>query len=141
MEGAVQLLWLLLFVVAFYLLLIRPQRKRQRQLMDLQRSVDVGDEVMLSAGVFARVTGEVDDPAAGDCLLVELAPGVEVKIARGAVMRVVQPPVDDTDADSLGADEHPHSTPHTAADPVGDPALDSPADGAAESRTDENRPG
>jgi preprotein translocase subunit YajC len=96
-EGAVQLLWLVLFVVAFWLLLIRPQRKRQRQLMEMQGSVDVGDEVMLSAGVFARVTGELDDPAAGDCLLVELAPGVEVKIARGAVVRVVQPPLEDHD--------------------------------------------
>jgi preprotein translocase subunit YajC len=90
-EGA-QLLFLVLIVVAFWLLLIRPQRQRQRQLVDLQRSVQVGDEVMLSAGVFARITGEVDDPAAGDCLLVELSPGVVVKIARGAVMRVVQQP-------------------------------------------------
>jgi preprotein translocase subunit YajC len=90
-EGA-QLLFLVLFVAAFWLLLIRPQRKRQQQMLQLQRSVQVGDEVMLSAGVFARVTGALDDPAAGDCLLVELSPGVEVKIARGAVMRVVQEP-------------------------------------------------
>ena len=93
MEAA-QLLFLLLFVAAFWLLLIRPQRRRQQQMLELQRSVQVGDEVMLSAGVFARVTGEVDDPAAGDCLLVEVAPGVPVKIARGAVMRVVQPPAE-----------------------------------------------
>lgn len=93
MEAA-QLLFLLLFVAAFWLLLIRPQRKRQQQQLELQRSVQVGDEVMLSAGVFARVTGELDDPAAGDCLLVEIAPGVEMKIARGAVMRLVQPPVE-----------------------------------------------
>jgi preprotein translocase subunit YajC len=91
-EGAGSLLFLLLFVVAFWLLLIRPQRKRQQELVHLQSSVQLGDEVMLSAGVFARVTGEVDDPAAGDCLLVQIAPGVEVKIARGAVMRIVQPP-------------------------------------------------
>lgn len=93
MEGA-QLLFLLLFVVVFWLLLIRPQRKRQQDLLALQRSVQVGDDVMLSAGVFARVTGEVDDPAAGDCLLVEVAPGVEVKIARGAIMRVVEQPAE-----------------------------------------------
>jgi preprotein translocase subunit YajC len=127
-EGAVQLLWLLLFVVAFWLLLIRPQRKRQRQLMDMQSSVDVGDEVMLSAGVFARVTGELDDPAAGDCLLVELAPGVEVKVARGAVARVVQPPLDDPeDTDvATGSETEEH----------GEPRLDTEAD-----RSDENRTG
>lgn len=89
MEGAVSLVWLALFFVAFWLLLIRPQRRRQRQTMELQRSLKVGDEVMLGSGVFARVSGEVDDPVAGDCLLVEVSPGVELKIARGAVMRVL----------------------------------------------------
>ena len=128
MEGAVQLLWLVLFVVAFWLLLIRPQRKRQRQLMDTQSSVDVGDEVMLSAGVFARVTGELDDPAAGDCLLVELAPGVEVKIARGAVVRVVQPPPAD------------HEDPDEAAGPETEGHRDQRLDTEVD-RSDENRPG
>ena len=130
MEGA-QLLTLLLFVVAFWLLLIRPQRKRQRQLLDLQSSVDVGVEVMLSSGVFARVTGELDDPAAGDCLLVEVAPGVEIKIARGSVMRVVHPPLDDA-VDAVDADHTVDSA---------ETSLDSPANGSAESRTDENRGG
>lgn len=141
MEGAAQLPLILLFVVAFWLLLIRPQRRRQRQLTDLQSSVDVGDEVMLSGGVFARVTGEVDDPAAGDCLLVDVAPGVEVKIARGAVMRVVQPPVDDTDEMAAGTGAHPGQPLDPAVDPEVDPAVDSPADGASERRADENRGG
>jgi preprotein translocase subunit YajC len=93
-EGAGSLLFLALFVLAFWFLVLRPQRRRQHQLMELQRSVQIGDRVMLSAGVFARGTGELDDPAAGDCLLVEVAPGVEIEIARGAVMRVINPPVE-----------------------------------------------
>ena len=113
MQGVDSLLFLALFAAAFWLLLIRPQRRRQRQLVDLQHAVKPGDEVMLSAGVFARVTGEVDDPAAGDCLLVELAPGVEVKIARGAVMRTVHAPVEETETPEAAA-----------ADPV-DPTDDS----------------
>lgn len=115
MKGAIQLVWLLLFVVAFWLLLIRPQRKRQRQMLDLQGSVQVGDEVMLSAGVFARVTGAVDDPVAGDCLLVEVSPGVELKIARGAVMRVVQPVAEDPGTETETHAET-QAEPHRAAD-------------------------
>jgi preprotein translocase subunit YajC len=121
-EGAVQLLWLLLFVVAFWLLLIRPQRRRQRQMMELQGSVQVGDEVMLSAGVFARVTGAVDDPVTGDCLLVEVSPGVELKIARGAVMRVVQP----VDAEPEGSADPDSTTTDQAVAPV--ESSDRPAD-------------
>ncbi len=92
MEGAVQLTWLALFVVAFWFLLIRPQRRRQRQTLQLQSSLEVGDEVMLGSGVFGRIAGEVDDPLAGDCLMVEVAPGVQLKVARGAVMRKLTPP-------------------------------------------------
>jgi preprotein translocase subunit YajC len=104
-EGAVQLLWLALFVVAFWLLLIRPQRKRQRQLMELQHSVQVGDDVMLSSGLFGQVAEEIDDPVAGDCLLVELAPGVQVRTARGAIMRIVHPPVESVDDPTAEPDD------------------------------------
>jgi preprotein translocase subunit YajC len=90
--GAFELLWLVLLAVAFWLLLIRPQRRRQLRMLETQRAVGVGDEVMTNAGFFGRVTAEVDDPAAGDCLLLEIAPGTEIKIARGAVLRVVTAP-------------------------------------------------
>ena len=63
-------------------------------MLDTQRAVGVGDEVMTHAGYFGRVTAEVDDPAAGDCLMLEIAPGTEMKIARGAVLRVVTDPAD-----------------------------------------------
>lgn len=110
MEGAVQLTWLALFALAFYLLLIRPQRKRQRQTMQLQSSLEVGDEVMLGSGVFARVAAEVDDPLAGDCLMVEVAPGVQMKVARGSVMRKLTPHDDEPEgtatSEELG-DRHP----------------------------------
>ena len=74
--------------------------------MDLQGSVQPGADVMLSAGMFGRVTGTVDDPAAGELLLVEVAPGVEIKVARGAVMRVVEPVTEET----AGEPEHDGAT-------------------------------
>jgi preprotein translocase subunit YajC len=102
--GALDLIWLVLLAVAFWLLLIRPQRKRQQEVLATQRAVGVGDEVMTNAGFFGRVTAEVDDPAAGDCLLLELAPGTEVKIARGAVLRVVEPVDEVEDLDGAHTD-------------------------------------
>ena len=103
--GGADLLVLVLMAVGFWFLLIRPQRRRQQQMLDTQRGVAVGDEVMTHAGFFGRVTAEVDDPAAGDCLLLEIAPGTEMKIARGAVLRVVTPPPADVDETLDPADD------------------------------------
>ena len=112
-DGAAGLLPLVLLAVAFWFLLIRPQRRRQLQMLETQRGVGPGDEVLTNAGFFGRVTAEVDDPASGDCLLLEIAPGTEVKIARGAVMRVVtplQPETDETlDADPTDPADHDRS--------------------------------
>ena len=123
MDGAVQIIWLVLFVVAFWFLLIRPQKRRQMELIRTQQAVGMGDQVMLNSGIFATVTGEVDDYA-GDCLMVEVSPGVQLKIARGAVARVVPEAPEgwsaDADADTTAdaaADSDARDTGATAVDP------------------------
>jgi preprotein translocase subunit YajC len=113
-----ELLWLVLLAVAFWLLLIRPQRRRLLQLLETQRSVAVGDEVVTHAGFFGRVTAAVDDPVSGDCLMLEVAPGTEIKIARGAVLRVVSEPAL-AGGDELAGSEAPRTT-----DPTTDQATD-----------------
>lgn len=86
MEGLAQLVPFILIAVVFWFLLIRPQRKRQLEMMATQRSVTVGDEVLLGAGIVGRVVGELDD-----YLELEVAPGVAMRVARQAVVRVLQP--------------------------------------------------
>ena len=78
----------LLIALVFWLLLIRPQRKRALQLDRVQRGLTVGDEVMLGSGFVATVA---DLPDEGEFLGVELGPGVRARVARGAVARVVAP--------------------------------------------------
>lgn len=80
----VQLLPLLLIVVAFWFLVIRPARKRQRDMSRLQASVNIGSEVMLGSGIYGTVTAVADDT-----LQLEVAPGTTVKVARQAVVRVI----------------------------------------------------
>ena len=64
----------MLIPVAMYFLLVRPQRKRQRAAVSLQQSVEVGDEVMTTSGLYGFVTGfegdlawlEIDDVIVSD---------------------------------------------------------------------------
>jgi preprotein translocase subunit YajC len=81
---------LILLVAMFallWLLLIRPQRQRQRQQHQLLNSVEPGDEVLTVGGLYGIVQ-EIDDE---DDLIVEIADGIHVRIARRAIGGVVKP--------------------------------------------------
>ena len=83
-QDLIGLLPLVLIVLVFWLLVIRPARRRQLETSRVQASVGVGSEVMLGSGIFGTVVAE-----AGDTLQLEVAPGTSVKVARQAVVRVV----------------------------------------------------
>ena len=77
---------IVLVFVGFYFLMIRPQRRRQQQVAQQQKTVNPGARVRTTAGMYATVT-EVD----GDDVVLEVAPGVEVRYLKRAIMEVVQP--------------------------------------------------
>jgi preprotein translocase subunit YajC len=93
------LILILVVVVAFYMLMIRPQRRRQQQAQQKQNSVQPGARVRTTAGMYATVV-DVD----GDDVVLEVAPGVEVRYMKRAVMDVVSP-ADTVDEDLAPADE------------------------------------
>jgi preprotein translocase subunit YajC len=68
----------------FWLLLIRPAQRRQRDLGRMQSAVDVGDEVMLTSGIYGTVTSVGDDRIG-----VQVATGVELQVVRGAIGSIV----------------------------------------------------
>ena len=84
MESLASLLPLVGIALLFWLLMIRPAQRRQRETLRMQSAIEAGDEVMLTSGIFGTVTAVVDDG-----FEVEIAPGVVVTIARGAVGTVV----------------------------------------------------
>ena len=67
-------------VLLFWLFIIRPASRRQKELGRMQSSLAVGDEIVLTSGVFATVEAIEDDH-----VVVGIAPGVSIKVARGAV--------------------------------------------------------
>ncbi len=78
---------ILLIVLAFWLLVIRPARRRQNEMTRIQNSVSVGAEVMLGSGIFGTVVSVGDET-----LTLSVSPGTEIKVARQAVARVMEPP-------------------------------------------------
>jgi preprotein translocase subunit YajC len=79
-EELYSLLPLLAIVVLFWLLILRPAQKRQRQTAAMQAALQPGDRIMLSSGIFGTIV-RLDDDRAG----IRLAEGVEVEVIRAAI--------------------------------------------------------
>ena len=88
---------LLAMIVAFYFVAIRPGRKRMQAVHAVQQELAPGRQIVTTAGLYATVTG-VDE--SDGTVTLEIAPGVEARFARGAIMKVV----DEAQPEALVAD-------------------------------------
>ena len=125
---------IVLVFVGFYFLMIRPQRRRQQQVAQQQKTVSPGARVRTTAGMYATVI-EVD----GDDVVLEVAPGVEVRYLKRAIMEVIAPgEAEDTEVPEDGEfdepeDIHDEETDGTPGDPDG---VNSAEEGLADSHDD-----
>jgi preprotein translocase subunit YajC len=93
----------LLLLVGFYFLLIRPQRNRQRAQQALLASLEVGDEIVTTGGIFGSIV-EIDEDEG--VVTVEIAPGTRVRMLRqGIAQRFVEDEGEDFDEDEGVGDE------------------------------------
>ena len=85
MPASVQLLVILVAMIGFWAIVMRPARNQQKKVQALQSSLEVGQEVVLSAGIFGTIRaleeGRVE---------LEVAPGTVLTVARQVVVRVVE---------------------------------------------------
>ncbi|WP_353950143.1 preprotein translocase subunit YajC [Knoellia sp. S7-12] len=99
--GNLLVLALPLALLAFLML---SQRKRGRQTQDFQAALTVGDEVILTSGLYGTII-TLDDVAAN----LEIAPGVQVRVDRRAI-GLKQPGSRTDDADT-SMNRDPDATP------------------------------
>ena len=90
------LLILPLMFLALWAIVILPQQRRMRAHQALVSVLDVGDEVMTTSGILGTITA-IDD----EVLHLEVAPGVTLRIVRGAVARRM----DEPEPEAAGGDE------------------------------------
>jgi len=105
------LLALVLMFGLMWVVLIRPQQRRLRAHQAIVASLEPGDEVVTAGGIYGTIIS-VD----ADSMLLEVAPGVELRVLRAAVsQRVAQ---DDSDVDDDDMDD----------DEIGEPLADGEVD-------------
>lgn len=105
--------FLLIIVVVFgllYFVMIRPQRNRQRAAQQQSRQVGNGARIRTTAGMYGTIIDSDDDN-----VLVEFAPGVQIKMMRRAIMNVVSDDEPDglrptTGVNDTSFDESPAAT-------------------------------
>ena len=75
---------IVLLLVVFYFLLIRPQNKRSKEQREMLSKLATGDEVATTGGILGKVI-EVND----QFLTLEIASGVNVKLQKFQVAQVL----------------------------------------------------
>ncbi|MGZ4701108.1 MAG: preprotein translocase subunit YajC [Ilumatobacteraceae bacterium] len=105
---------MILIGAAMYFLMIRPQRRKMRAQQALQSSIEVGDEVMTTSGMYGFVT-----LLEGDIAWLEIDDDVQIRIARAALQRKVDTSAGDSAVpvdDGIGRSSKIEPTDGTAAD-------------------------
>ena len=93
------LILIILMVLAFYFLIMRPNKKRQLAQQQTMNQLVPGTRVLLTSGIFGTIA-EIGDKQA----VLELSPGVHLTVLKPAIARVVREGEEDTD-DELEDDE------------------------------------
>jgi preprotein translocase subunit YajC len=81
----VQFILIAVMAGVFYFVLIRPQQQKVKEHRELVASLEVGDDVMTTGGIYGEVTA-ID----GEVLLLEVAEGVELRLSREAIAEFVE---------------------------------------------------
>lgn len=96
-------IFLLVLLALVWLLLIRPRQRAMRTQQKQLQGLEVGDEILTAGGIYGTVRGIEDDE-----LRVEIASGLEVRMARRAVAAILtekQPALESgEDRDDSGVD-------------------------------------
>lgn len=91
-------IYILVFIGLIYLVGVRPQQKRRKELESIMSRLQPGDEVVTVSGIYGTIT-EVED---GETVLLEVAEDTDIRIAKGSIARVLTPPAATAEPSAAG---------------------------------------
>lgn len=94
------LIMIALMLGAFYLLVIRPAARKTREQQTMVSTLQPGARVMTTSGVYATVRHLGATQA-----VVEIAPGLDMTIAKAAILKTVNPAEEDFEYDDAATEE------------------------------------
>jgi preprotein translocase subunit YajC len=94
------LIIIVVLLLLMWVMLVRPQRRKQSYQQDMLQNLSPGDEILTAGGLYGTVRS-VD----GDDVSVEISPGTEVRLAKRAVAAVIPPESTEGEAEELGDGE------------------------------------
>jgi preprotein translocase subunit YajC len=84
MQQYTTLIFIALLGLAFYFLILRPQRKRQQAVQQTMNALSPGNRVMLASGLFGTVVS-----VGPKQVVLEISPGTELTVLKQAISRIV----------------------------------------------------
>ena len=108
--GSFFLIIILVFLV-LWLIVVRPQRRRQTKQQQMLGDLRVGDEVLTAGGIYGEIVRLDEDEVA-----VEIAPQLEVRVARRAIAAVIPEPEAEEPEEPGEPEEHGEPGPDEAGD-------------------------
>lgn len=79
------IIYVVAFIAIFYFMAIRPQQRQRKAHAALLSSLKKGDNVITASGIYGTVK-RVED----SLVVIEIARGVSIKIARSAISQIVR---------------------------------------------------
>jgi preprotein translocase subunit YajC len=79
------ILMMVLIFVVFYFFMIRPQSKRQKEIKKQRESMQVGDKVVTSGGIYGKVK-ELKETT----VVIEIAENVRIKVDKNSVFATAE---------------------------------------------------
>jgi len=83
--GYEQIIFLVLIIVVFYFFMIRPQMKKQKEIKQFRDSLQKGDKIVTTGGIYGKVNDIKDN-----IIVVEIASNVIIKVDKSAVVKEIE---------------------------------------------------